>query len=559
MLHLSFLLPSHQHPTAHHFTPIFTPIFTQSIKYLNMARITSAAVATLLCLLQSSPLAFASTPIIDRNGAFTRTTIPESSIGEKGIVAIISSPGTKSFFDIGGDGVTLSPYDGVSILSSPGATLSGTTSLSKGHGAAAASSVAGSIILSGITESDLENGLLDSRHGQTLTGIFRAKIASISASEEGTDDIKPTKLYMVLPPCDVDEELVKSDVQNMFETALVESDSEAIEFDSVFETNIVKVDSEEDAKEIMDLATEGAKDASSTEGDIISSISDAYSSATKASEASSIATTAILACDDSFARQNRAVRAKLSSWKSRTTRGLTVDNFGTSATTLLQRCMESYDRDTLIATGAASSSAAFYRLEKRSRLESKIKLTLEELFKAQIKNLEKMTLSKFNIMLLRQHGKDNVSVEEFYNENAASVRAAAFSFETAMEELEVPSLSLTKTAAVAEISKKLNTALYEFPDSAVAMLKNMKKVSKAVNKKKKPTERRVDLGLDFVAMLRPDGFGNLQGFAGYQLGGNNVIVGVHNDADAPDVISQFGGKRPPFVRVQPKLKVDIEL
>ena len=215
-----------------------------------MARITSAAVATLFYLLQLSPLAFASTPIIDKNGAFTRTSIPESSIGEKGIVAIISSPGTKSYFDIGDEGVTLSPYEGVSILSSPGATLSGTTSLSKGHGAAAASSVAGSIILSGITESDLEYGLLDSRHGQTLTGIFRAKIASILASEGGMDDMKATKLFLVLPSCDVDEDMVKTDVQHIFETALVESDAESIEFDTVFEANFVKVDSEADAKEV---------------------------------------------------------------------------------------------------------------------------------------------------------------------------------------------------------------------------------------------------------------------------------------------------------------------
>lgn len=109
------------------------------------------------------------------------------------------------------------------------------------------------------------------------------------------------------------------------------------------------------------------------------------------------------------------------------------------------------------------------------------------------------------------------------------------------------------------MSTKLNSALLSFPDSPSARLKQMNQVSRAVNKKKEPTERKVDLGLDLVAMIRPDGFGNLQGFGGYQLGGNNIVVGVHNDADEPGVISQFGGKRPPFLRVQPKLKVDIEL
>ena len=221
--------------------------------------------------------------------------------------------------------------------------------------------------------------------------------------------------------------------------------------------------------------------------------------------------------------------------------------------------MESYDRDTLIAAGSLASSAASHRLEVRMKLQSKLESAIRELFNAQIEILEKNSVKKFNNMLLRQYGKDNEGKEEFYNENAAAIRSAALAFETAVENLEVPSLSLTKAKAITELDTKLNTALLEFPDSPAARLKIMKEVTRTANKQKKPTERNIDIGLDLVAMLRPDGFGNLQGFAGYQLGGNNIIVGVHNDADAPDVISQFGGKRPPFVRVQPKLKVDVEL
>jgi hypothetical protein len=98
-----------------------------------------------------------------------------------------------------------------------------------------------------------------------------------------------------------------------------------------------------------------------------------------------------------------------------------------------------------------------------------------------------------------------------------------------------------------------------FPDSPAAKIKAMKKVEQTVSKKKKPSEGSIDLALDVVAMIRPDGFGNLQGFAGYQLGPHSVTVGVHNDADDPQVIAQFGGVRPPFIRVQPKLKLNVEL
>ena len=139
------------------------------------------------------------------------------------------------------------------------------------------------------------------------------------------------------------------------------------------------------------------------------------------------------------------------------------------------------------------------------------------------------------------------------------MRSAAFQFASSAESLEVPSLSFRSSKAVQEMDGKLNNALMTFLDSPAAKIKSLQKVKQAVSKKKKPTEGSIDIALDLVAMIRPDGFGNLQGFAGYQLGPHSVTVGVHNDADDPGVISQFGGVRPPFLGVQPKLKLDVEL
>jgi len=511
-----------------------------------MARITSAALALLLCL--SSPLASASTTLIDSTGALTRSPIPQSSIGN-GIVAVLSSPGTSSFFP-GDDEVTLSSQGSVSILSSPGATLAGTSALSKGSGAAAAASVAGSIIVSGITESDVENGLDDTRHGNTLTAIFKQKILA-----GATDGQKVTLIITI--PAESDGESVLGDVHAIFDTAVAEIGT-IVNFDDLYDVSVENVVSEADAQRVMSMASDAASQ-TQVATNISSTIADVYTQINSvASEASPTSTAAILACDDSFARNHKTARAKLASWKSRTGRNLTVDNFGSAAAQLLKRTMESFDRDTISAAGIAGSVAS-YRLEVRSKLQARFESAIRELFKLQAEILEKSVLKKFNSMLLRKHGKDNEGTEKFYNDNASAVRSAAFAFDQAMEDLEVPSLSLTKSKASQDMSNKLNSALLSFPDSPAARLKDMKQVNKAVSKEKKPSERSVDLGLDLVAMIRPDGFGNLQGFGGYQLGGNNVIVGVHNDADEPGVIAQFGGKRPPFLRVQPKLKVDIEL
>jgi hypothetical protein len=250
-------------------------------------------------------------------------------------------------------------------------------------------------------------------------------------------------------------------------------------------------------------------------------------------------------------------RAKLATWKHRASRGLLVDKFGFHANSLLKNTLDLFDRDTMAAAGLPE--AAEKRLEIRSNLLERTEKILRELYAMQIAILEKATMKKFNSALLRNMGKEGRNSEDFYENNADVLRDALFAFESAVTTLEISSLALTKTKPLQTMTDRLNNALMTFTDSPAAKIKAMKKVERTVSKKKKPSEGSIDVALDFVAMIRPDGFGNLQGFAGYQLGPHSVTVGVHNDADDPQVISSFGGVRPPFIRVQPKLKLDVEL
>ncbi len=211
-----------------------------------MARITKAALALVLCLTQSTITSVAaSTTLIDSTGAIARTSISQSTIGN-GIVAVLTSPGTKSYFnDEVDDVVTLSSYNGVSILSSPGATLTGTSSLAKGNGAAASSAVAGSIILSGITASDLEQGLDDTRHGQTLIGIFKQKI------QDGGEE-KTTLIVAVPGSTEVDEEVIMSDIKGIFDSACAEVGA-VVDISDVYDVSVENVDSEADAERVSDV------------------------------------------------------------------------------------------------------------------------------------------------------------------------------------------------------------------------------------------------------------------------------------------------------------------
>jgi hypothetical protein len=255
-----------------------------------------------------------------------------------------------------------------------------------------------------------------------------------------------------------------------------------------------------------------------------------------------------------YSKHARSTRAKVAAWKSRVARGLVIDSFGAEAESLRERTLGGYDSETLATAGLPIVAAR--RLEMRTQLEALVDSSIRELFKAQLKNLEANTLKKFRAQLLR---KIDTPADDAPTENAAAMRAASFSFDNIVADLQVPSLSLTKDKPCREMEAKLTDELMDFPDSPQAKLKRSKKVEKVTTKEKKPGQRSIDFGLDLIAMLRPDGFGSFQGFAGYQLGGNSVTFGVHNDADDPQVISQFGGVRPPLLRVQPKLRVDVEL
>lgn len=267
---------------------------------------------------------------------------------------------------------------------------------------------------------------------------------------------------------------------------------------------------------------------------------------------------AFVTVGDAHSRQARSARAKIASWRSRVDRGLLVDGFGKEAEALRKRTLQTFDAETLSAAGLPN--VATYRSKMRTELQSLVDSALKELFGAQVSNLEKTTMKRFRSKLLKRVNNNNMEeASATIDNNAAALRAATFAFETAMEDLEAPALGLSKATAIRDMTTKLNDELMTFPDSAAAKLKRAKQVKTVVNKEKKPSQRAIEFGLDLVAMLRPDGFGTLQGFAGYQLGGNSLTFGVHNDADDPQVIAQFGGVRPPLLRVQPKLRVDVEL
>ena len=115
-----------------------------------------------------------STTIIDATGVINRRASPLPATS-KGVVTLISSPGDvpsvlfpspSSSSNEKEVSANLDEASGCIIVTSPGATLS-----TSGAASGSASSVAGSVVLTGVTSFDCEGGIADTRHGKTLFSI----------------------------------------------------------------------------------------------------------------------------------------------------------------------------------------------------------------------------------------------------------------------------------------------------------------------------------------------------------------------------------------------------
>jgi len=531
--------------------------------------IMALAFAAFLMLFSVDAISSPQYTLMDASGGLRLNKIASSGASTTdGVVSVITSPGTDSFLVLSAadeDAVVLA-FDGdAPRLICRGATLRG-TSASERSALAITSLVSDVIVIDGITEGDVQAAGFgkNTRHARTLTALFRARLAFLEGPSS-SDEPSQQALILCVKSSSKDsfDAVLAQEVRDLFEATAAEAKESNTSFDDLYDVKVVSVTSKGEAIETLAIAKSIASTvASSSLSETI--LASALQEANERIKESGIASVALdpphiahafVAVSNAHAKQSRTARAKIASWKSRAARGLWAESFGTDAEAMRKRILSSFDSETLVAAGLPL--VASYRLEMRTQLASLVYSSIVELFAAQVVNLEKRTLKRLGSQLLKK--LDATPIEDVPSENAAAIRAAMFSFDNIMSELEVPSLSLTKVKPCRDMESKLTDEVLNFLDSPAAQIKRTKKITEVVSKEKKPGQRSVDMGLDLVAVLRPDGFGSLQGFAGYQMGGNSITFGVHNDADDPATISQFGGVRPPLLRIQPKLRVDVEM
>ena len=173
--------------------------------------------------------ALAGPVLLDESKSLKTNSIP-STMTSDDVVAVISSPQTPTGSSLPAPESFLSLES--DCLACQGPTLSLKPQDPEWSSIALCSLTAAVCVLDGITEGDVEAGIKNSRHGVTLTALFRSK---------ATLDEAPAKQTIILyvngaVSASVEKEL-KADVQSLFSAAAAEK--QELSFDKLYEVQVV--------------------------------------------------------------------------------------------------------------------------------------------------------------------------------------------------------------------------------------------------------------------------------------------------------------------------------
>ncbi|KAJ1439662.1 hypothetical protein B484DRAFT_476861 [Ochromonadaceae sp. CCMP2298] len=261
----------------------------------------------------------------------------------------------------------------------------------------------------------------------------------------------------------------------------------------------------------------------------------------------------------------------MSQWQARIASGRTVGKFASRVAQLLAAVRKDFNQRT------AGAEAVRERGERLRLLREHVLTSAQRLFRQQLLIHEFAVVNSFRkelLLLVASSGPegDEEEARRGEEEQQTALRQAVFDFKTVSAELEDEALGFSLTEErVAEVTGVLEGILKEFPESPGAKLEEVKKVERLARaksrglggkgRKKKGVAKALGVSLSLVGMLRPPGFGNLQGFVGYatsMLGlPLELLLGVQNDGDSPEIMGE--DREYPILRMQPKVHFDVDL
>ena len=188
-------------------------------------------------------------------------------------------------------------------------------------------------------------------------------------------------------------------------------------------------------------------------------------------------------------------------------------------------------------------------------LEDTVKLASTNLFNQQVAIAQSIVRDKFKeaLLVLPEYNKEM---------EMQTMRSMLFEFKSIISDIEIEEFDLKLTASlISEFSALLQDTARQLPESSQAKLNTIRRLDLISKSQKKKNTAGINVGMNIVGMLRPSGFGNLQGFVNYGttiLGlQTELLLGFQNDGDSPEV---YGDDREyPVLRLQPKFHFDIDV
>lgn len=221
-----------------------------------------------------------------------------------------------------------------------------------------------------------------------------------------------------------------------------------------------------------------------------------------------------------------------SEWLSRVGSGKLIHKFGSRVQSLLDSVKVKFTERTV------GSSLSLDRAERAKSLHERIEAVTNVLYRQQLQILKVQTANNFKKELRKLAASEQPSTSELEQQ---LLRKAIFDFQLKAVDLDVQSLEISSESHYSDILKQLEDILIEFPESSASKLEAIKKFDRKVKKPSKKNGRAVNVALSFVGMLRPPGYGNLQGYATYAAAFAGIpvdfIVGIQNDGESPEVVS----------------------
>ncbi|KAJ1454844.1 hypothetical protein M885DRAFT_521115 [Pelagophyceae sp. CCMP2097] len=276
-------------------------------------------------------------------------------------------------------------------------------------------------------------------------------------------------------------------------------------------------------------------------------------------------------CCDAAASELRGVAAeKVATWKRVfAARGAAPAGWATSVTEALVDAVGSYDARTLRFAEAHSA----VRLAQRDSLKAFIADAAEAVQAEHVEAMSRKHLRRLERALARAaaRAEDGALSPEA---GEALERSAEFDFDLDVTRTELGApLALPLGAARTAFADDARALTSGFAASPTALLLAAKAEERKANKATRAARREatvadrgankaarpmsVACAVQLVAMLRPRGFGSLQGFCSYALGPHSILAGYANDRDMSGDMAASDAQ--PLLRLQPKLNFDLDI